>query len=449
MAKIRWEEGLLLETEISILIRKQEEYGVKFDIGRAVYYVSYLEKEKDRLYSLIRPYLKYIVSCEETKDSEGNFNYVRKIRLKNGKFTNSVINWYQDDPDVVEGEFTRISIEEPSLSKRQCITKALIELGWQPKVFTDKGSPKITHEGLPVDTLEKVGDFGKKLALWYVYNHRQSQIQGLINNVRDDGRIAAQMNTCATNTFRAAHRVVANIPRPSSIFGKEMRSLFIADEDCVIVGADASGLELRMLAHYMKDQDYIDLILNGDVHTFNQHAAGLETRDLAKTMIYGWLYGAGNEKLGNIIGKGAKAGGELKNKLMKNIPSLGRLMNQVREFVERNGYIPSIDGRKIHIRKFEGRYLVHTALNALLQASGSIVVKRALILADKAITIEGLDARQILYVHDEAQFVCNRDIAEHVGEILIDSFRASGKYYNLRIPIDGEYKIGINWGETH
>lgn len=286
---IDWKEGLLLETEIAILIQEQEATGVAFNTGKAVWLVRDLENKKEELYGLIRPYLSYIVVIDETKIKDSDeYSYVKKLRNANGSLTVSLRNFINStgipEEDVL-GEFSRITIEEPSLAKRQCIIDTLLKLGWKPKVFTEKGFPKITHEGLPVDTLEKVGDFGKSLALWYVYSHRQSQIQGLINNVREDGRITAGMNTCATNTFRAAHRVVANIPRPTSVYGKEMRSLFTCVEGRVLVGTDASGLELRMLAHYMNDPGYIDLILNGDVHAFNQEAAGLPTRNMAKTMI--------------------------------------------------------------------------------------------------------------------------------------------------------------------
>lgn len=163
----------------------------------------------------------------------------------------------------------------------------------------------------------------------------------------------------------------------------------------------------------------------------------------------GWLYGAGNEKLGNIVGKGSKAGAELKSKLLKNIPALGKLMNKVKEFIEVKGYIPSIDKRKIRIRSHEGRYLTHTGLNALLQASGSIVVKRALVIIDKEIKRRGLDAKQIIFYHDESLYCCEESVAYEVAKITEDGFRLAGEYYNLRIPIAGKSAIGKTWGDVH
>jgi DNA polymerase I len=284
MAKISWKEALAIERDVAIIIQEQEEHGVYFNTDKALELIDDLEARKEEKYKEIRPYLNYQVIKNETKDSDGNYNFVRKVRNKDGSFNKSILNWY-DDPDIVDGPFSRISIEEPSISKRQLVIDELLRRGWKPTLFTDKGFPKLTDKGEPVDTLADVGDFGKELSLWYVYSHRQSQIRGFLPHVRDDHRIPAGMDTCATNTFRAAHRVVANIPRPTSTYGKEMRSLFTVAPGRVFVGADASGLELRMLAHHMRDEEYINQILTGDIHTYNQLKAGLPTRDQAKTFI--------------------------------------------------------------------------------------------------------------------------------------------------------------------
>lgn len=245
---------------------------------------------KEEKYSLIRPHLNYEIINEETRSKEDQyeFNYVRKIRLKNGNYTSSVLNWY-DDPSVVDAEFSRISIEEPSISKRQIISKQLLAMGWKPKEFTETGQPKLTDKGLPVDTLLEVGEFGKDLADWYTFSHRRNQIEGFLQYVRDDSRIPAMCQPCSTNTFRSKHRVVVNIPRPTSLFGREIRSLFGVREGRVFVGADLSGLELRMLCHHMNDPEYIRQVLEGDIHEYNRMKANLPTRDNAKSFIYSFL----------------------------------------------------------------------------------------------------------------------------------------------------------------
>lgn len=462
MAKINWMPGLMLEQEVSRVIQKQEEYGIYFDTPEANRQILWLESEKERLYAEVRGYLTYDVVPKETtipkgagksyevanfgsyELKEGEKNFVKKIYLKNGEYVKSIISHF-DDYNIVSGPFSRVVFEEPSISKRLMIIKQLLRLGWKPKEFTKTKQPKITIEGLPVDTIEKIGPFGEALSLWYTYNHRQSQITGFLPHVRPDGRISAQCNPCGTNTFRARHRVVANIPRPTSVFGYEMRSLFRVAPGRVFVGADVAGLELRMLAHHMKDNDYIYQILEGDIHVYNMNMAGLRTRDQAKTFIYGFLYGAGNPKIGEIVNGSAKAGGILKNTFLNSLPKLKLLMQKVQKFAERQGFVPSIDGRKIWIRSFEGRVLTHTALNALLQANGSIVTKRAMVIASDEIKRRGLDAHQILFYHDEFAYDCKWQIAYEVGEILEDSMRLAGEYYDLNIPIAGDATYSNDW----
>ena len=444
MSKINWVDALRLERDVAIICQQQEKNGIYFDTDKALYLIGLLEYKKAELYKSIRSHLNYEVIRLETKDPEGNCGFVKKIYLKNGSYNAQVLKHYTD-PSIVGGPFSRISIEEPDIGKRGLIINQLLNLGWKPQVFTEKGFPKLTDKGEPVDTLEEVGNFGKSLSLWYVYSHRQSQIQGFLPYVRKDHRIPASLNSCGTNTFRAVHRIVANIPRPSSVFGKEMRSLFTVPEGRVFVGADASGLELRMLAHRMNDPEYTALILHGDIHTHNQNLAGLPTRDHAKTFIYAWLYGAGATKIGSITGGGMKQGKQMIDSFMDGCPSVAKLITKVKDFASKRGYLPTVDLRKVFIRKFEGKTLVHTALNALLQSDGSIVVKRAMVIANATIFERGLDAKQIIYYHDELAFDCDPACADEVGQILTDSMKEAGEYYKLNIPITGEYKIGKDW----
>ncbi len=445
MAQIDWADGIRLEHEVSMLIREQERSGIYFDVPKAHHYIKLLESMKSQKYDCIRPHLGFDVINLEKKDKEtGQYSCVRKIANKNGTYTTSVLNHFPD-PSICCAAFSRVQFEEPTISKRQLIVKQLLKMGWQPEEFTEKGFPKLTNQDGPVETLEQVGAFGKDLSLWYVYNHRQSQINGFLPHVREDQRISAQMNTCATNTFRAAHKVVANIPRPSSVFGKEMRGLFRVSEGRAFVGADASGLELRILAHHMNDADYTEQILSGDIHTYNQQMAGLPDRNSAKTFIYAFLYGAGDAKIGSIIGGSAKQGKLLKDTFFQSIPALASLADNVRRFASAKGYLPSVDKRKIFVRSFEGKLLLHTALNCLLQANGSIVVKRAMVIASNEIKRRKLDAFQILFYHDEVAYDSAPECAEEVGQIIVDSMRLAGEYYHLRIPIAGEYKIGKDW----
>jgi DNA polymerase I-like protein with 3'-5' exonuclease and polymerase domains len=241
---------------------------------------------------------------------------------------------------------------------------------------------------------------------------------------------------------------MAQIPNSGSPYGPECRQCWTVEEGNVLVGCDASGLELRMLAHYMKDETYVKTVTEGsskdgtDVHTVNQKAAGLQTRDQAKTFIYAFLYGAGPAKIGSIVGGSSTAGQRLINSFLKGTPALQRLRDKVSVYASK-GYVPGLDGRKIWVRS------KHAALNSLLQGAGAIVMKKALCILRDTINRNKWDARFVANVHDEFQIECRADIADLVGKAGVQSIREAGLAYNLRCPLDGEYKIGRNWRETH
>jgi DNA polymerase I-like protein with 3'-5' exonuclease and polymerase domains len=209
-----------------------------------------------------------------------------------------------------------------------------------------------------------------------------------------------------------------------------------------LVGFDASGLELRMLAHYMKDEDYTNEIINGDIHTANQRLAGLESRNQAKTFIYALLYGAGDEKLGSVAGGGRNAGKKLRESFLRNLPSFATLKERVSNASAR-GYLTGLDGRRLLVRS------EHSALNTLLQAAGAIVMKKALVILDDYAKLWKLDYKIIGNIHDEVQTEVAEKDAEKFGWLAVECLKAAGIEFNLRCPLDGEYKVGTTWAETH
>ena len=279
---------------------------------------------------------------------------------------------------------------------------------------------------------------------------RISQIKSWFDCVGSDGRVHGRVMTNGAVTGRMTHSSpnMAQIPNSGSLYGPECRECWTVEAGSVLVGADASGLELRMLAHYMKDQGYVDTVTNGnskegtDVHTVNQKAAGLATRDSAKTFIYAFLYGAGDAKIGSIVGGTAREGARLKAKFLGQTPALARLIKVVSKQAAK-GWVPGLDGRKIWVRS------EHSALNSLLQGAGAIVMKQALVLLEKDIRVNKLRAKFVANVHDEWQIECHPDDAEAVGKLAVASIRAAGEHFNLRCPLDGEYKIGKSWRQTH
>tara|TARA_R100000687_G_scaffold21830_1_gene18107 strand:- start:19 stop:729 length:711 start_codon:yes stop_codon:yes gene_type:complete len=236
---------------------------------------------------------------------------------------------------------------------------------------------------------------------------------------------------------------MAQIPSVSSPYGAECRSCWIVPEGYKLLGIDASGLELRMLAHYMNDKEYINEILTGDIHSTNQKLAGLESRTQAKTFIYALIYGAGDKKLGTVVGGNRNDGRELRERFLTNLPALKELKDRVTR-TSAKGFIKALDGRKLFIRS------PHSALNTLLQGGGSIAMKRALISLDTKIKANpNVDAGFVANIHDEWQIEANEFYADMVGRWGVDSIREAGEYYKLNCPLDGEYKVGGSWNETH
>jgi DNA polymerase I-like protein with 3'-5' exonuclease and polymerase domains len=289
-------------------------------------------------------------------------------------------------------------------------------------------------------------------AEYLMLQKRVAQVESWMDAVGKDGRVHGRVITNGAVTGRMTHSSpnMAQIPNSGSPYGKECRQCWTVEEGNVLVGCDASGLELRMLAHYMKDENYVKTVTEGsskdgtDVHTINQRAAGLETRDQAKTFIYAFLYGAGPEKIGSIVGGSRVQGQRLIDRFLKGTPALQRLRDLVQRYAEK-GYVPGLDGRKIWVRS------EHAALNSLLQGAGAIVMKKALVDLDEALTKHRIPYKFVANVHDEFQIETPEAYGEFVGRLAVQSIRnikQIGKKV-LRCPLDGEYKIGRNWRETH
>lgn len=329
---------------------------------------------------------------------------------------------------------------------RQQIGERLKELGWKPKEFTETGQPKIDETVLANVKITEA----QIIAEYLMLNKRISQIESWLEAVGKDGRVHGKVITNGAVTGRMTHSSpnMAQIPNAGSIYGPECRECWTVEDGNVLVGCDASGLELRMLAHYMKDEGYVRTVTEGsskdgtDVHTVNQRAAGLSTRDNAKTFIYAFLYGAGDGKIGSIVGGTAKDGARLKAKFLSQTPALAQLLGRVGKQAAK-GWVPGLDGRRIWVRS------EHAALNSLLQGAGAVVMKKALVLFDDKVTANKWQIKYVANVHDEFQLECPKDIAEEVGKAARLSIIEAGEAFKLRCPLDGEYKIGRNWRETH
>lgn len=337
-------------------------------------------------------------------------------------------------------------------SSRQDIARGLAKIhGWKAKDFTPDGRPKIDEAVLSsLDYPE-----AKLLLEYLMVVKRLGQLaegQESWMNLVKHGRIHGRVNTNGAVTGRCTHSNpnMAQVPGVRSPYGKECRGLFIPQKGWVLVGADASGLELRCLAHYMAQWDggaYAKEILEGDIHTANQNAAGLETRDQAKLFIYAFLYGAGDEKVGTIVGGGSKEGKALKKQFLARTPALKTLRERVQHAAKSRGFLVGIDGRKLPVRS------AHAALNLLLQSAGAVAMKQATINLyeelESANITWGKQWRLVAHIHDEMQIECDPGVASEVGITAVAAIRQAGEQLGFRCRLDGEWRSGNSWAETH
>ena len=330
----------------------------------------------------------------------------------------------------------KVTVFNPGSRKQ--IAERLQGLGVKFNKKTEKGNIIVDEKVLEGIDLPEA----KAVARYMMLQKRVAQIDSWLKAVKDDGRVHGRVITNGAVTGRMTHQSpnMAQVPAVSAPFGTECRSCWTVDEGNVLVGIDASGLELRMLAHYMDDENYTNELLNGDIHTANQRAAGLESRPLAKTFIYAFLYGAGDAKIGAIVGGNSTTGRKLKEEFLSNTPSLERVRGDTLKQAE-SGILAGLDGRKLRVRS------EHAALNTLLQGAGAIVMKQALVhLSDR---LKNIPHRFVANVHDEWQIETTAHYADTVGRIGVRAIRIAGETLSLRCPLDGEYRVGNNWAETH
>ena len=407
------EQSLELEHAVATLIAKQERYGVLFDKEKATKLYANLSEQRDKIKR----------EMEETFKPK----VIKRVSEKTGKPLKD-------------------KVVEFNPSSRMHIAERLIEkYNWKPKDFTPDGKPKVD------DTVLNSLDYpeAKLLAKYFLLEKRIGMLaegnQAYLKLERN-GRLHGTVNTNNAVTGRATAMKpnLQQVPSVSVPYGKEFRELFTVPKGKVLIGIDVSGLELRLLGHYIAKFDggaYADIVVNGDIHTTNQHNAGLETRDQSKRFLYAWLYGAGVGKIAEVTGKTNKEAAKVKKRFLDRLPALNKLIKQVQLSAER-GYLVGLDKRHIKVRN------TFSALNTLLQGAGAAVCKQWLVEFDKAVkNFSGV--QQVLWVHDEIQVECNREEATEIGLLAVECIKRTGKHFQLRVPLTGEYKIGNNWSETH
>ena len=487
------ETAIRLEHQFQEIIFQQERNGFPFDYEAAEKLCAELCAEREELKTKLQTLWPPL--------DKGDY-FIPKVNNKTRGYVKGEKTW-------------RSKIVPFNPASRDDIAERLkTTYQWQPTEFSETGKPKIDDEilqSLPYPEAKqlaryfliqkRIGQIGEGRQAWLKAAQKEED-----NDASHDSehvslyKIHGRVTTNGAVTGRCTHHDpnLAQIPAVGVPWGEECRSLFYAPKGWSLLGCDASGLELRCLAHYMAHYDkgaYAQVILHGDIHWANAQNLGLVPKDMkrdkeneateyirnkiAKRFIYAFNYGAGAYKIGTICGvtdaertkyladkrakqvvyrlkeRGEKVdddivactlkGTDTRNRFLKTLPALATLIEDVQEVAKSRGYLFGLDHRRLPVRS------AHSALNTLLQSAGAIAVKKATCLFWDYLKRDGLDdkVKQVAHIHDEFQVLVRQGYEEQVGKLAVQSFKDAGEFFKMRCPLDGEFKYGRNWAETH
>ena len=441
-----YRKSLRMEHEFSQLSSAMTENGWKIDLKACNKLLKKINVQMAQIELEVEPMLK---DREIILDKEPR----KSVVLKNGKYditTRRYFNLEYPSDGSVPDRYTRVKKMTSDLGNNAQVIELLYQEGWIPTEFNwkkegrdfIKGSPKLTE-----DSFESIkGDLGRLVAKWRMLRSRRGVMEGFQKNERN-GRLHCEQFCIGTHSGRGRHKIIVNIPGAFAPLGTEIRKMFITDKEKVIVGADSSANQLRGIAYYMGDEDFTESAVNGnsedgtDIHTRNAEILGIP-RNLAKNFYYALVFGAGQRKLGETVGKSQAEGKRLKALFFEGMPAYERMLNRVNAQWDHNGgFIYGLDGRRIFCERFK-------ALNNLLQVYEAVTCRSAYNLMWKTIQERNIDAKPVLVYHDEIEFECNKDQAQELSILMEEAFHEAPKEFGVDI-MAGESKIGKDWYEVH
>lgn len=467
------ERSVKLEHDVATILARQERHGFLFNLAAAEKLYVDLVGTRAELFEELRTIFPpwEVLTPFTPKANNKTRGYVKGVETFKSK-----------------------TVEFNPNSRFHIAERLGVVRGWKPTEYGDDGSATVDDAILAQLPWPEAQQIAKYLMVQKRIASLSEGKQALMKAIKSDGRIHGRVESNGAVTGRMTHSnpPMAGNPKvkvdddknvlmgAAGGYGYEFRSLFIVSKGRVLVGCDADALELRCLAGYLVPYDqgaYIETILRGDkklgtdMHSVNARAIGLDPtatypvdgktltgRDIAKTWFYAFLYGAGDGKLGAILGKGLSAGKASRAAFLKNLPALGELVDGIKTKLtgklsngirvgEPRDYLVGLDGRRIFTRS------PHSALNTLLQGAGAIIMKEALVLLDNGLIASGLSpARDYEFcanIHDEWQIEVADEHAETVGKAAADAIRSAGETLNFKCPLAGNYETGANWAETH
>lgn len=479
-----WTLSYKIESNFRYIISEQESYGWYIDQPLKIKYEKYLQNKINLLEYIIKERLPMI--CNKGKE-------LKNVLKKDGTPTQAVISWY-NSLDVrpfplssVCGSFTRLEFKVLNLNSVPQKREVLKKYGWKPTKWNYKkdssgnvvkGVPSEVYSKewfdknswhLPKDYLVTKNEYQQivtggsicydeenrniKCLISFVRHakirHRLSLLQGLV--IREDGAVAGGGNTVACNTGRVQHRGIVNIPKAEKkvFFGKQIRSIFSHREGYILLGADLSALENRLMGHYtfnIDDGKYANRLMKEDPHTRTAEVLRI-TRTQAKTVNYALSFGATYHKLKEILKCSEAEAKKAYAAWWNDKAPLLILKQKLEKAVENRNpmWIKGLDGRKVFCRS------KHSLLNALIQSAGSVVNKFITCCVYKEIKKNNLDAHFVLNYHDEIDLEVKNDekSIDLLKQIVYNGVEKCNKYFQFKVPMAMDIHVGKSWAAIH
>lgn len=520
----RWAASIRLEHFIAEELHQVHCNGFHFDVDTARNLWYTINKEVIEL----DEQLKY---CFPPKAS-----FIREVtpRLtKFGTLNRGDFRWARDgDLSAFNGgPFSLIEYIEFNPGSPSQIVSRLNEAGWKPTEKTkghslflrekDRDTPEAKTKAIKyaeygwtvsetnLNTLPDTAPLAAKtLAKRIKYASRVRVLTEWIKSCHDDHRIHGHINHIGAWTQRCSHDKpnTGNIPRDDAVFGREFRSLWGVN-DGYLVGVDAEGIQLRVLAHYINDEAFTRSVTEGkkedgtDPHSLNKRALGspCKSRNDAKTFIYAWLLGAGIGKVSAILGCSHAEAKNAVDDFITFYPGLAMVKNDIIPRDAARGYFEGFDGRYIKIRGDDTSSREHFCLGGYLQSGEAIIMKTAKEIWIPRLRKEGVPFKLVNFVHDEwctqvpkcdsfvyreitfetkhlkslvgttydLEIISQDDLlvkavqrvpenALYIAEVQAEAIKLAGKSMGLRCPMAGSIlsghgpiAIGQNWYMTH
>jgi DNA polymerase-1 len=452
---VNWTEALELEQDVAEIMTEQEIYGVPFNDAGARDLLGTLLGEISSIDVELVPQLPQVPLSKSRQSTWPKVQF-----KKDGTPSQAAIKYY--GPEFTTYRTDLIVKTEPiNLGSEKQVKEYLQSIGWVPtewnfkkgvdgKPIRDQYGDKVkTSPKLTLDSLESCqwpegqATFGEKVVRRLMLAHRAGMVEGFLRDVRPDGRISAETTPMGTPTGRMTHRKVVNVPRATSPLGAELRGLFGTDPGYVRIGADLKSCQLRGLCHYMGDEEFQRQVLEGDVHTYVQELAYLDTRDQGKKLVYTTLFGAGVHKIATDLGLTLEEAKRVKESFFKNLPKLKELLDRLSREWKEKGYLTGLDGRVIWVRA------EHMLLVYLMQGLEAVVMKYFLREVWFDVALRGIVAHQVQVNHDEVQYLVREENVDEFIRVAEDCIKAANSRFGLHCPQAIDVKRGSTWAECH